>query len=135
MPKRIALALPFLIAPIGAYASVPDAGSSVLSMVIGLAVVLATLYGLLLALKRLQARSGNGQAQLSVIGGAAVGPRERVVLVEVGDTVLVLGVAPGRVSALHTLNSEDVPRATATPLESDFQRKLATLLKRGRHEA
>jgi flagellar protein FliO/FliZ len=38
-----------------------------------------------------------------VRGGIAVGQRERVVVVEVRDTWLVLGVAPGTVRALHSL--------------------------------
>ena len=37
---------------------------------------------------------------IKVIGGVAVGQRERVVVVEVGGTWLVVGVAPGQVRAL-----------------------------------
>lgn len=44
---------------------------------------------------------------VKVISGATVGQRERVVVVEVGDTWMVLGVAPGRVNALYTM-----PRGT-----------------------
>ena len=40
---------------------------------------------------------------VKVVAGAAVGQRERVVIVEIGDTWMVLGVAPGRVSPLHTM--------------------------------
>jgi len=49
--------------------------------------------------------SGHGPAggALKIIGGVAVGPKERVVLVELRDTWLVLGVAPGRVNMLHSL--------------------------------
>jgi flagellar protein FliO/FliZ len=32
-----------------------------------------------------------------------VGPKERVVVVEVGETWLVVGVAPGQVTALHNM--------------------------------
>jgi hypothetical protein len=46
---------------------------------------------------------------LKIRGAAAVGPRERVVLVEVADRILVLGVAPGRVNTLHTLDAADLP--------------------------
>jgi flagellar protein FliO/FliZ len=46
---------------------------------------------------------------LKVVAGAAVGQRERVVIVEVGDVWMVVGVAPGRVNALHTM-----PRGTVT---------------------
>ena len=38
-----------------------------------------------------------------MIGGVALGPKERLVLVEIGETWLVLGVAPGQVNTLHTL--------------------------------
>lgn len=40
---------------------------------------------------------------LRVIAAVHVGPRERVVVVEAGEAWLVLGVAPGRVNAIHTL--------------------------------
>jgi flagellar protein FliO/FliZ len=48
---------------------------------------------------------------VKVIAGAAVGQRERVVVVEVGETWMVLGVAPGRVNALHTM-----PRGTVSAI-------------------
>lgn len=132
----VPLLLAALLTPASASAAVADAGGSLLSMLFGLAVVLASLYGLLHVVKRLQARSGNGQAALRIIGGTAVGPRERVVLVELGEKVLVLGVAPGRITALQTLDTAEVPRMSAPPpTEGDFQRKLTALLKGGRHEA
>jgi flagellar protein FliO/FliZ len=46
---------------------------------------------------------------VKVIAGAAVGQRERVVIVEVGDTWMVVGVAPGRVSPLHTMPRGEMP--------------------------
>jgi flagellar protein FliO/FliZ len=41
---------------------------------------------------------------VKVVGAASVGPRERVVVVEVDDTWLVLGVGSGQVRSLHTMN-------------------------------
>jgi flagellar protein FliO/FliZ len=49
---------------------------------------------------------------LRVIAALHVGPRERVVIVEAGEAWLVLGVAPGRVNAIHTL-----ARDATAPLE------------------
>ena len=46
---------------------------------------------------------------VKVVAGAAVGQRERVVVVEIGDTWMVLGVAPGRVSPLHTMARGETP--------------------------
>lgn len=41
---------------------------------------------------------------LQVLGGLSVGTREKVVLIRVGDTQLLLGVAPGQVRKLHELD-------------------------------
>jgi flagellar protein FliO/FliZ len=49
--------------------------------------------------------AGSGRL-LKVVSSAAVGQRERVVVVEIGDTWLVLGVAAGQVRALHTLPAD-----------------------------
>jgi len=46
---------------------------------------------------------------LQVVAGAAVGSRERVVVVEIADTWLVLGVAPGSITALHQLPRRPLP--------------------------
>jgi flagellar protein FliO/FliZ len=43
------------------------------------------------------------QGAVRVIGATMVGPRERVVVVEVEDVRLVLGVGSGQVRLLHTL--------------------------------
>ena len=49
--------------------------------------------------------SGAGRSHLLALkGSVAVGARERVVLVQAADKVLVLGVAPGRVNTLHVLD-------------------------------
>ena len=41
---------------------------------------------------------------VKVVGATSVGPRERVVVVEVDNTWLVLGVGGGQVRSLHTMN-------------------------------
>lgn len=85
-----------------------DLGGSFGQLLLGLAVVLALVVGSLWVLKKLVAPRGEGAGLLRVVAGTAVGTRERVVIVEVGSTWLVLGVAPGRVSALA-----EVPRQSA----------------------
>lgn len=91
--------------------AVPALGASVLQMLIGLAVVIAVLFASLWLLRRISVPRGG--VNPTVLGATAVGPRERVVLVEVGDRVLVLGVAPGRVSRLHDLPRSELPSANA----------------------
>jgi len=85
-----------------------DPGSGLWQLFLGLGMVLAMLAGSLWLLKKLVAPRGENAGLLRVVGATAVGTRERVVVVEVGGTWLVLGVAPGQVSALA-----EVPRQVA----------------------
>ncbi len=110
-----------------------DATGSVIQMLLGLALIIALLFATLHLLKRLGA-GGKGASLLTVRGATAVGPRERVVLVEVADKILVLGVAPGRVSTLLTLDAAELPLAPGTsssrPGGKDFQSWLKQTLER-----
>lgn len=102
-------------------------------MLFGLAVVLAALFGALHLLRRVQGSRPGLAGNLKVLSATAVGPRERVVLVSVADKVLVLGVAPGRINALHTLDAADLPaapEAAAPTLPTvDFAARLKQLLE------
>ena len=80
--------------------------------------------------------------ELQVMNTLALGPQQRVVTVQVGQgderICLVLGVAPGGITALHqmplppeALASQGLP---AVPAESGFAARLAQLTK-ARHDA
>jgi flagellar protein FliO/FliZ len=99
-----------------------DLGGSVFQLLFGLLAVLALLFASLWLLKRLSAPRGAAAGLMRVIAGTAVGARERVVVLEVGSTWLVLGVAPGRVTALAELPRGNVP-ADPGPTE-DFASRL-----------
>ncbi|WP_236707694.1 flagellar biosynthetic protein FliO [Sterolibacterium denitrificans] len=87
---------------------VGSTGGGSLQVIFGLLLVALLLAGSLYLLKRLAAPSG-GTTLLRIISAAAVGARERVVVVEVGETWLVLGVAPGQVNKLHELPRQALP--------------------------
>ncbi|MDN5752493.1 MAG: flagellar biosynthetic protein FliO [Nitrosospira sp.] len=87
-------------APAGAS---PAADGGMLQVMLGLVLVLAVIAGSAWLLKRFGGMPRGSAGAIKVIGGSAVGQRERVVLVEVADTWLVIGVAPGQVTALHNM--------------------------------
>ena len=71
--------------------------------------------------------AGTGGANVArVVGGVNVGNRERVLVVEVADQWIVVGVAPGRVNALSTMPKQD-NAPTSQPLPE--QKNFATWLK------
>jgi flagellar protein FliO/FliZ len=136
---RAHLSIPLALLPAvaGAQAAVPsqDLGGSIVQMLLGLAVVIALLFASLWLLKRLSAPRGNATGLLRVVAGTAVGARERVVVVEAGDTWLVLGVAPGHVSALAEIPRANLPQDTPAPAGRDFAARLKQLLARGGNES
>ncbi len=73
-------------------------------VVIGLVVVLLVVVALGWAMRRFGNYGTGSSGQLRVLGGVSVGTRERVVLLQVGEQQLLVGVAPGRVQTLHVLD-------------------------------
>lgn len=82
-------------------------GGSIVTMLLALAATLAVIGLVAWLMKRLPQRAFGAPALLRVISSVAVGARERVVVVQAGETWLVLGVAPGRVSALHQMPRQE----------------------------
>lgn len=81
----------------------PVSLGGVLQVLFGLAIVLGAVAATAWLLKRFAPGQVSAGGAIRLIGGIAVGPKERVVLVEVGETWLVVGVAPGQVTALHNM--------------------------------
>ncbi len=100
--------------------ALPEAGAGLLQVVVALGVVIAALIGGLWLLKRLTAVRGSAGGALRVIAGISVGPRERVVLLEVEEIWLVVGVAPGQVNALHQMPKGALAAAPAMQSGKDF---------------
>ncbi|GBG12570.1 flagellar protein FliO/FliZ [Novimethylophilus kurashikiensis] len=104
-------------------AASPVAGT--LQMLLGLGIVLAAIAGTAWLLRRMAPGQVGGAGNLRVVAGVAVGPKERVVLVDVGETRLVLGVATGQVNLLHQMpRPDDADQASAYPAMPPFVEKL-----------
>lgn len=86
---------------------------SLLQVFVGLVFVLLLIVATGWLTRRLGVGRGGGTSPLSVVGSTSVGTRERVVVVEIGETWLVVGVAPGSVNALMTLPKGQAPAAGA----------------------
>lgn len=77
---------------------------------LGLVVVIALIFAAGWLLKKIGPRA-RATGAVHVVGGASVGPREKVVVVRFGDRTLLLGVAPGHVSLLHMADAAELPGA------------------------
>jgi flagellar protein FliO/FliZ len=94
--------------PIGVKVS-PMGAESLLNTFGGLILVLAVIFAAAWLFKRYTQLPVGGKGLVRVLGGASVGSRERVVVVEVDETRLVLGVSPGQVRTLHTFEPPTEP--------------------------
>jgi flagellar protein FliO/FliZ len=89
---------------VGAGTAVPSVGvGAVLQTLVGLAVVIALVFACAWLARRFGLQpSARGQL-VRTVGGVSLGGKERVAVVEIGDTWLVVGAAPGNVRLLHTM--------------------------------
>ena len=98
-------------------------------LVFGLLLVLGLIFFLAWLLRRVQQAGPAGKGQvIELIGSRALGPRDRLMLVQVGNEQILLGLSPGTITALHVLKEPvQVPSATekATP---EFAQRLMELM-------
>lgn len=122
-----------------AYSPPPPAVSSgsIVQIIFSLLLVLAAVLLVAWLLKRLNVVRQGAERRLKVLGGISVGQRERIVLVEIEDTWLVVGVGPGQIRTLHTLRKAEEKEQEAgessqnsLPAESKFASLLSSALGR-----
>ncbi|MCB5183771.1 flagellar biosynthetic protein FliO [Methylobacillus gramineus] len=78
---------------------------SLLRMIVGLALVLGVMVAIAWLVKRLTPGISQQQSVVRIVGGVSVGSREKVVVVQVADRWIVVGVAAGQVSSLANLEA------------------------------
>lgn len=101
-------------APVAATAtSAPSSAGSLLQVIFGLLVVLGLLAGALWVLKRVGGGRLAGGSVVKIVGGVSVGNRERVMVIEVADQWIVIGVAPGQVSKLADMPRQEQQQGSA----------------------
>lgn len=95
-------------------------GDYLLQVIGSFVVVILLLIGVLVLLRRFNGVSSQMSGNMRVISSVGVGQRERVVLVQVGEEQILVGVGPGNVRKIHAFEEPVVePSASTTPSFSD----------------
>ena len=101
-----------------------------MQVTLGLLVVLGLMAAAAWVLRRFNTAKGNNAAQIKIIGGVSVGNRERVMVVEIADQWIVVGVAPGRVNALATMAKQETTIVTDAAPSKNFSSWLAQTIEK-----
>jgi flagellar protein FliO/FliZ len=115
-------------APHAAAAAAPVGAGGLASVTLALLLVLAAIFAVAWLARRVRGIGNRVGNAIDVLADLPLGPKERAVLVKVGAEQILIGVAPGRVSALHVLREPiEIPKgATTAPAATSF----GALLKR-----
>ena len=99
-------------------------------LVFGLLLVLGLIFFLAWLLRRVQQAGPTGKGQvIDIVGSRALGPRDRLMLVQVGNEQILLGLSPGSITALHVLKEPVQVPSTEKPTPEFAQRLLEMLGK------
>lgn len=105
-------------------------------MFFGLSGVLILIFSCSWMLKRFNINKFGMTNSLSVSGVLPIGAKEKVVVVDIEGTRLVLGVTATNITKLHTLDAVDTSdvlpeEGKVPPVSSDFSEKMKKIMKEG----
>jgi flagellar protein FliO/FliZ len=112
-------------------AATPMAGSDIAGqlgqLLLGLLLVIGLIFLLAWLLRRVQQLKPRGGQVIKLLSSQALGPRDRLVLVQVGNEQILLGLSAGRITPLHVLK-EPVHLADAEQATPEFAQRLMELM-------
>jgi len=108
----------------------PVSYTHVLNWSIGLVIVLGIFFACIWFMKKMGTLPINAKDNMKVVGGLSLGMREKLVLVQLGEKQLLLGVTPGNIEKLMVLEGEDklFQKSVTEGSEADFSSKLKQIM-------
>ena len=94
----------------------------------GLVLTVALIFVLAWLVKRFNLNQQASSGLIRVIAGLSIGTRDRIVLLQVGDEQILLGLTPGRIEKLHTLAQPPDAPSTDQTVSGAFAAKLNRLM-------
>nr|WP_328824587.1 flagellar biosynthetic protein FliO [Pseudomonas arcuscaelestis] len=105
-----------------------NAAGQLTQLVLGLLLVLGLIFLLAWLLRRVQnAAPGSGQV-IEILGSRNLGPRDRLLLIQVGKEQILIGHTPGSIEALHVLAEPVEVPAGARQATPEFAQRLMELM-------
>ena len=106
----------------------PDVTASIFKVTGGLLLVIVAIFGSAWFFRRFGNFSPVANDSLRVIGGLTMGQKEKIVLLQVGEEQVLIGVAPGNIQKLHVLEKPIKLNEGATKDNNVFANQLSDAL-------
>jgi len=103
-------------------------GGQLAQMVFGLLLVVGLIFFLAWLLRRMQGAAPKGGQVIEIVGSRALGPRDRLLLVQVGKEQILIGHTPGSIEALHVMADPVEVPASARQATPEFAQRLMELM-------
>lgn len=135
----------FLFLPLPAFSAIEtESGSAItdisydhiLNWSSGLIIVLSIFFACIWFVRKMGVLPANGKDNMRVISALSVGTREKIVLVQVGEKQLLLGVAPGSINKILVLEDDErlFQQTESESVESDFSQKIKQIISKPANE-
>ena len=89
----------------------------------GLLLVVVAILLLAWLVKRFNLNQQSQNGLIRIIAGLSIGTRDRIVLLQIGDEQILVGLTPGRIEKLHTM-ANPLQAPEGQPVTSTFAAKL-----------
>ncbi|KJK05633.1 Flagellar protein FliO [compost metagenome] len=110
----------------------PGSGGSAVGqltqLVLGLLLVLGLIFLLAWLLRRVQNAAPGGGQVIEILGSRTLGPRDRLLLIQVGKEQILIGHSPGSIEALHVLAEPVEVPVSARQATPEFAQRLLELM-------
>ncbi|MEE1866452.1 flagellar biosynthetic protein FliO [Pseudomonas auratipiscis] len=120
------------VQPVGVAAPAVSGGGSAVGqltqLVLGLLLVLGLIFLLAWLLRRVQNAAPTGGQVIEILGSRTLGPRDRLLLIQVGKEQILIGHSPGSIEALHVMAEPVEVPASARQATPEFAQRLLELM-------
>lgn len=103
----------------------------VLNVGTSLVLIVAAIFVVGFLYTRARGMRGQGGEIIRVLATQSLGPKERVLLVDIGGTQLVIGMTTSQIQTLHVLD-RPLDIAARTPMAANFAERLRSAIKGAR---
>lgn len=89
----------------------PVTSSTVIEMVFYLMLVVAVIFFCAWLFRRMGGMGVGAAGLIKILTAISLGSRDRIVLIQVGDKQMLLGISPGRINTLHVFDGDVMAQA------------------------